>query len=349
VENIVKAAVERGASDIHIKAGDVFRARINGKLQPLTKQRLTPDQTKSIAETLISSDEVRANIDNLKDYDCTWGAPGIGRFRVNILRQRSSFMVVLRVIPFEIQTLEKLHLPVSVQQFAERDSGLILIAGATQPTTSDVMAAVIHHINSSSEKHIVTLESPIEFLHRDINCSITQREIGTDTDDVVTGLKATLRQDPDVIMMGRPLDHATIEPVLEAAESGLLVVARINATDVGGAVTKVVSLFPPSESALARVRVVDSLVGVVALRKMARVDGADRASVAEVLVVTSVAQEMLRQGADRAELRGYLEAHSEDFGMRSYRQHAAELVSAGVIADDAAHVFDTDLVEEDNL
>jgi twitching motility protein PilT len=189
MENIIKAAVERGASDLHIKAGDVFRARIDGKLQPLTKQRLTPEQTKEIALKLIASEEDRKLIDKIRDYDCSWGAPGIGRFRVNILRQRSSFMVVMRVIPFEVPTIDKLRLPRVLEKIAEAERGMILVTGVTGSGKSSTMAALVNQINATMNKHIVTLENPIEFLHRDQNCSVTQREIAVDTDTFAAVLR----------------------------------------------------------------------------------------------------------------------------------------------------------------
>lgn len=348
-ESIVKAAVERGATDIHIKAGDVFRARIDGKLEPLTKQRLTPDQTHSIALTLVASDEVREEFDGVSDYDCTWGAAGIGRFRVNILKQRSSYMIVLRVIPFEVQSLEKLHLPNSIKDIVDHPNGMVLVAGIGSSGTDDVLAAIVHHINSTSRKHIITLESPIEFLHRDTNSSITQREIGTDTKNLATGLRATLRQDPDVIVVGRPLDHITIESALEAAESGVLVVARVNASSVVGAVNRAVAQFPPEDASIARVRIVDALCGVIAIRKIARADAVGRVSVSEVLVVTEVAGELLGDSATEAQIRSYMEAHTGDFGMRSFRHHAAELVEAGIISEDSACAFDAENQEETKI
>jgi twitching motility protein PilT len=177
MENIIRAAVERGASDLHVKAGDVFRARIDGELKPLTKQRLTPDQTKAIALKLIPTEEDRNRIDLIRDYDCSWGAPGVGRFRVNILRQRSSFMVVMRVIPFEVPTLDKLCLPRVFETVADLDRGLVLVAGPSGSGKSSTMAAMVNHINTKNNKHIVTLENPIEFLHRDLNSSVTPSEL----------------------------------------------------------------------------------------------------------------------------------------------------------------------------
>src|SRR5260221_10979878 len=153
MEKIIKAAVDRGASDLHIKAGDVFRARIDGKLVPLTKQRLTPDQTRAIAQRLISNEDDRARIDNLRDYDCSWGMPGIGRFRVNILRQRSSFMIVMRVIPFAVPTLEELGLPPILASLTEHRAGLILITGVTGSGKSSTIAAMLNHMNQNQQRH----------------------------------------------------------------------------------------------------------------------------------------------------------------------------------------------------
>src|SRR5437762_7605146 len=219
MEKVIKAAIDRGASDLHIKAGDVFRARINGKLVPLTKQRLTPDQTKAIALRLIPNDEDRAHIDRVRDYDCSWGMPGVGRFRVNILRQRSSFMIVMRVIPFDVPTFGSLKLPPVLGTLAAADLGMILVAGASGSGKTSTMAALVNHINQTQRKHVVTLENPIEFLHRDINSSVTQREIGVHTDDVNRGLRAALRQDPDVVVRGEVRDGVTIARAMKAAEA----------------------------------------------------------------------------------------------------------------------------------
>src|SRR6187397_768951 len=216
MEKIIKAAVERGSSDLHIKAGDVFRARVNGKLVALTKQRLTPDQTRAIALKLITSDEDRARIDRLRDFDCSWGMPGVGRFRVNILRQRSSFMIVMRVIPFTVPTIASLALPDVLQATAEAESGMVLVTGGSGCGKSSTVAAMVHHINRTFHKHIVTIENPIEFLHRDLSCSITQREVGVDTKKVAIGFRAALRQDPDVVVLGDMANAAIIDTALKA-------------------------------------------------------------------------------------------------------------------------------------
>src|SRR4051795_7134214 len=244
MEKIIKAAVQRGASDLHIKAGDVFRARINGKLVPLTKQRLTPDQTKAIALKLMSNESDRARIDQLRDFDCSWGMPGVGRFRVNVLRQRSSFMIVMRVIPFTVPSIESLGLPEVLKQIAESERGLVLVSGVSGSGKSSTVAAMVHHINRTLHKHVVTIENPIEFLHRDLSCSITQREVGVDTESLAMGLHAALRQDPDVIVIGEIADAPTIDTAIKAAETGHLVIATMPTADVLTTIDRIVATFP---------------------------------------------------------------------------------------------------------
>ncbi|HXI19628.1 MAG TPA: ATPase, T2SS/T4P/T4SS family, partial [Gemmatimonadales bacterium] len=252
MEKIIKAAVERGASDLHIKAGDVFRARINGKLVPLTKQRLTPDQTRAIAQRLLTNEEDRARLDQIKDFDCSWGMPGVGRFRVNVLRQRSSFMIVMRVIPFAVPTIEELGLPAVVAQFAEAEQGLLLVTGVSGSGKSSTVAAMLNHINQNLHRHIVTVENPIEFLHRDVKCSVTQREVGVDTDSFAVGLQAALRQDPDVIVIGEIADSETLDTAIKAAERGHQVISTLPTPDVASTVARLHAMFPSAEREIGR-------------------------------------------------------------------------------------------------
>src|SRR5262245_40766306 len=212
---IFKAAIERGASDIHIKAGDNVRARIHGGLVPITQQKLTSDQVRELAAKLMPHERDRERIDDLLDYDCSWGLRGVGRFRVNILRQRGSYMIVMRVIPFEIPTFEDLKLPPVLATIADHERGLILVTGVTGSGKSSTMAAMIGWINTHKQMHVVTLENPIEFLHRDLKSSITQRDIGTDTTTFMSGLRAAMRQDPDVILIGEMRDKETIDTALK--------------------------------------------------------------------------------------------------------------------------------------
>ena len=330
MEKIIKAAVDRGASDLHIKAGDVFRARIDGRLVALTKQALTPEQTRSIALRLIQNEDDRARIDKITDYDCSWGAPGIGRFRVNILRQRSSFMIVMRVIPFEVPSFEKLRLPPVLARIAAGERGMVLVTGVTGSGKSSTMAALVQHINATTNKHIVTLENPIEFLHRDVRSSITQREIGVDTESFRMGLRAALRQDPDVIMIGELRDAETIDTAMKAAETGHLLVSTLHTGDAVTTVMRIMAMFPPEEQGVIRVRLAESLQAVVSQRLLPRADGKGRAVAAEVMVVTPTIRDLIVEGK-LAEIHDYIADGKEQYGMQTFDQHLAELVKSGEV------------------
>jgi twitching motility protein PilT len=335
-ERIIKAAVDRGASDLHIKAGDVFRARIDGKLVPLTKQRLIPDQTRAIALQLIPSEEDRARVDKIRDYDCSWGMPGIGRFRVNILRQRSSFMIVMRVIPFDVPSFESLKLPPALAQVATAERGMILVTGVTGSGKSSTMAAIINHINQNQHKHILTLENPIEFLHRDVNCSVTQREIGTDTDDFRMGLRAALRQDPDVVLIGEMRDAETIDTAMKAAETGHLLISTLHTPDAVTTITRVVAMFPPEEQEIARLRLADDLQAVISQRLLPRADGKGRVAALEILIATGTVRDMIRDPNRTSELRDYIRESREQYGMQTFDQHLMDLVADETVTYETA-------------
>ncbi len=331
MEKIIKAAVERGASDLHIKAGDVFRARIDGKLVPLTKQALTPDQTKSIALRLIANEDDRARIDKINDYDCSWGAPGIGRFRVNILRQRSSFMIVMRVIPFEVPSFERLAVPPVLKQIAEAERGMILVTGVTGSGKSTTMAAMINHINQHHNKHIVTLENPIEFLHRDLQSSVTQREIGVDTESFRMGLRAALRQDPDVVLIGEMRDAETIDTAMKAAETGHLLISTVHTPDAQSTVLRIMAMFPPEEQDVVRVRLAESLHAVVSQRLLPRKDGNGRVAALEIMIVTPTIRDLMLDRDKVNEIRDYIAQGREQYGMQTFDQHLEQLVHEGQI------------------
>lgn len=331
MEKIIKAAVERGASDLHIKAGDVFRARIDGKLVPLTKQALTPDQTKAIALRLIANEDDRARIDKINDYDCSWGAPGIGRFRVNILRQRSSFMIVMRVIPFEVPSFERLAVPPVLKQISEAERGMILVTGVTGSGKSTTMAGMINHINQHHNKHIVTLENPIEFLHRDLQSSVTQREIGVDTESFRMGLRAALRQDPDVVLIGEMRDAETIDTAMKAAETGHLLISTVHTPDAQSTVLRIMAMFPPEEQDVVRVRLAESLHAVVSQRLLPRKDGNGRVAALEIMIVTPTIRDLMLDRDKVNEIRDYIAAGREQYGMQTFDQHLEQLVKEELI------------------
>lgn len=335
MEKIIKAAVDRGASDLHIKAGDVFRARIDGRLVALTKQALTPEQTKAIALRLIHNEDVRQRIDKILDYDCSWGAAGVGRFRVNILRQRSSFMIVMRVIPFTIPTVESLRLPPIITTLAEAERGMVLVTGVTGSGKSSTLAAMVHNINATMHKHIVTLEQPIEFLHRDINSSVTQREVGIDTESFRDGLKAALRQDPDVVLIGEMRDSETIDTALKAAETGHLLLSTLHTPDAVTTIMRIIAMFPPEEQDVVRIRIAESLNAVISQRLLPRKDGNGRVVAAEVMVVTPAIRDLILE-ARIGEIRDFISDGREQYKMQTFDQHLVDLVNADVVSFEIA-------------
>jgi twitching motility protein PilT len=338
MEKIIKAAVERGASDLHIKPGDVFRARIDGKLVPLTKQRLTPDQTRAIAQRLVGGEDSAKRLETLRDFDCSWGLPGVGRFRINILRQRSSFMIVMRVIPFTVPSLESLALPVSLQAIAESDRGLVLVAGMSGSGKSSTVAALVNHINHQQQRHIVIIEDPIEFLHRDLNSSITQREVGVDTDSTEVGLRAALRQDPDVIVLGDLRDANAVNLAIKAAEAGRLVIAVMPSPGAVATVGQVHAILPEDEREIGRSRFAAALRAIVAQQLVPRADGNGRVAVVELLVPTPAIREALREPARLGELQRLMDSGEGD--VMTFASHARSLAEAGVITAETARAVE---------
>jgi twitching motility protein PilT len=336
VEKIIKAAVDRGASDLHIKAGDVFRARINGDLVPLTKQALTPEQTRAIALHLMSNEDDKARVDKLLDYDCSWAAAGIGRFRVNMMKQRGSFSIIMRVIPWEIPSFEKLGLPMALSKISEAERGMILVTGVTGSGKSSTMAAMIDQINRTMNGHILTLENPIEFLHKDKNCSVTQREIGSDTTDFKMGLRAALRQDPDVIMIGELRDAETIDTALKAAETGHLLMSTLHTPDASSTILRMLAMFPPEEQEVVRIRLAESLTAVISQRLLPKKSGKGRAVAAEIMVNTPSIKDLILDGTRIGEIKDFIAEGREQYGMQTFDQCLTDLVTSGQVTFDIA-------------
>jgi len=336
MEKIIKAAVDRGASDIHIKAGDVFRARINGELVALTKQKLSPEQTRTIALHLMNNEDDRARIDKILDYDCSWSAPGIGRFRVNLMRQRGSFGIVMRVIPWEIPTFDKLALPPVLSKIAETGRGMVLVTGVTGSGKSSTLAALINDINGRENRHILTLENPIEFLHHDRQSSISQREIGSDTSDFKMGLRAALRQDPDVIMVGEMRDAETVDTAMKAAETGHLLMSTLHTPDAQSTILRIMAMFPPDEQEVIRIRLAESLHAVVSQRLLPRRSGNGRVVAVEVMINTPAIKELILDGSRIGEVKDFIAEGRDQYGMQTFDQCLADLVANGEVTFDVA-------------
>ncbi|MEX2526886.1 MAG: type IV pilus twitching motility protein PilT [Gemmatimonadota bacterium] len=328
---IFKKAIQMGASDIHIKAGDVIRCRVHGRLVPLTEQRLSQEQVEKLAMKLMPHEKDRERIKELLDYDCSWGLPGLGRFRVNILRQRGTIMIVMRVIPIEIPTFADLSMPKVLEKISEAERGLILVTGVTGSGKSSTMAAMVEHINRSTQKHIVTLENPIEFLHRDKNSSITQRDIGTDTESFYHGLRAALRQDPDVILIGEMRDTETIETALKAAETGHLVISTVHTQNAVQTISRLVAVFAPAEQEMVRIRLSETLQAVISQRLLPRKDGNGRTVACEVMLGTGTILDCIRDANRTEEIPDLIAEGRSHYGSQTFDQHLMDLVKSGEV------------------
>ena len=328
---IFKAAIERGASDIHIKSGDNVRARIHGSLVPITQQKLSGDQVRALAQKLMPHEKDRVRIDDLLDYDCSWGLPGLGRFRVNILRQRGSFMIVMRVIPIEIPSFEDLKLPSVLEKISDHEHGLILVTGVTGSGKSSTMAAMINWINHHKPAHIVTLENPIEFLHRDLKSSITQRDIGTDTPSFMAGLRAALRQDPDVLLIGEMRDKETIDTALRAAETGHLVISTVHTKNAVQTLSRLIAVFEPAEQEMIRVRLSEQLQAVISQRLLPTKDGKGRVAACEIMPVTGTIRDCIRDPKRIDDIYDLIEEGGQTYGSQSFDQHLMALVRSGEV------------------
>lgn len=336
MEKIFKAAVDRGASDLHIKSGDFFRARINGDLVPLTNQKLTADQVKQIALHLMSNEDDKKLIDKIQDYDCSWALDGVGRFRVNIMRQRGSFSIIMRAIPLVVPSFEKLGLPPVMARIAENERGMILVTGVTGSGKSSTMAALVDYINARETGHILTLENPIEFLHQDKKCSVTQREIGSDTKDFQMGLRAALRQDPDVILIGELRDAETIDTAMKAAETGHLLMSTLHTPDATSTVLRIMAMFPPEEQEVVRIRLAESLKAVISQRLLPRATGKGRAVAAEIMIVTPAIRDLILDGQRMSEIKDFIEQGKEQYGMQTFDQCLQDLVIRGDVTFETA-------------
>src|SRR3954463_12045750 len=336
MEKIKKDAIDRGASDLHIKAGDFFRARIHGDLVPLTNQKLTADQVKQICLHLMTNEDDKKRIDKILDYDCSWALEGVGRFRVNMLRQRGVFSIIMRAIPLEVPTFEKLRLPAAMAKIAENERGMVLVTGVTGSGKSSTMAALIDYINSRESGHILTLENPIEFMHQDKKCSVTQREIGSDTLDFQMGLRAALRQDPDVILIGELRDAETIDTAMKAAETGHLLMSTLHTPDATSTVLRMMAMFAPEEQEVVRIRLAESLKAVISQRLLPRATGKGRAVAAEIMIVTPAIRDLILDGEKISEIKDLIEEGRETYGMQTFDQCLQDLVHKGEVTFEVA-------------
>jgi twitching motility protein PilT len=327
---LLKLGLEKGASDIHFQVGYLPLYRFHGELVELRYKVLTPQDTEGIVQLLIENEDGRQTLD-FNERDCAFELPNEGRFRVNISRQRRSFNIVLRVIPPQIKTFADLNLPGVLSDIAQTRRGYVLVTGATGMGKSTSLATMINEINTTRKCKIVTIEDPIEFVFTHDKSIITQREIGTDTESFPEALRAALRQDPDVIMVGEMRDHETVDTSLKAAETGHLVFSTIHTADVASTINRLVSFFPTEEQLTVRARLAENLHAIVSLRLLVNKKQNGRVPAVEIMRSTRSIQECIKDPARTHEITEFI-ARGRSDKMQTFDQHLLDLLRANKIS-----------------
>jgi twitching motility protein PilT len=330
--------VRRGASDLHLKVGRPPVLRVNGKLFDAELPPLRPEDLKRCLEQVMSAEQ-RENFQAQKELDFAVGVQGLGRFRINVFQQRGSLGFSLRAIPFEIPALDELSLPMVLQEIAVYPRGLVLVTGITGSGKSTTLASMVRHLNERRSVNIVTIEDPIEFLHRDVRSCISQREVGTDTLSFHHALRHVLRQDPDVILLGEIRDRETMETVLKAADTGHLVLSTLHTTDAAQTIGRIISFFPPHQQPEVREILAGVLKAVISLRLIPRLDGHGRIPAAEVMVNTAAIADRIRKGDQIHTIPELMAEGRVQYGMQTFDQALMELYRSELISFDWAMYY----------
>jgi twitching motility protein PilT len=344
LNEILKIALKTGASDIHMKSGLPPIFRVDGALVPLKNaERLLPDEIQQAANGIMNPVQ-KERFETAREADLAYGIPGLGRFRVNVFQQRGTLGIVFRVIPFSVRSIEQLYLPKVVETIAMENRGLILVTGTTGSGKSTTLAAMIDHINSNRTCHIITIEDPIEFLIRDRRSIVNQREIGVDTQTFADALRAALRQDPDVILVGEMRDFETIETAITAAETGHLVMSTLHTLDATETINRIISVFPPYQQKQIRLQLASILKAVISQRLVPRADGKGRVPALEVLISTARVRECIGDKERTKELHDAISKGFTTYGMQSFDQSLMHLVKQELVTYDEAlkHVSNPD-------
>jgi len=341
---ILKIALKGGASDIHLKPGLPPMFRVDGALVPLKNgERLVPEELQKIAFSIMTPNQ-KSRFDETREVDLAYGIAGLGRFRVNVFQQRGSVGIVFRVIPFGVKTIESLHLPKVIENIAMEHRGLVLVTGTTGSGKSTTLAAMIDYINSNRTCHIMTIEDPIEFLIRDRRSIVNQREIGVDTQSFASALRAALRQDPDVILVGEMRDFETIETALTAAETGHLVMSTLHTLDATETINRIISVFPPYQQKQVRLQLAAILKTVISQRLVPRADGKGRVPALEVLMSTARVRECIADKDRSKEISDAIAKGFTTYGMQTFDQSLMQHVKSDLVTYEEAlkHVSNPD-------
>jgi twitching motility protein PilT len=339
--DLLKVAVERKASDLHLKVGSPPVLRIDDQLVPLLEMpRLGQDAVVTMAASVMNAKQ-RERFKERCEIDLAYSVPGLGRFRANVFQQRGTVGIVMRIIPIKIQSIAELNLPPVLEKIAMEPRGLILVTGTTGAGKTSTLAAMIDHINSNRSGHVLTIEDPIEYLHRDKKCLVNQREVGVDTPSFSEALRSALRQNPDIILVGEMRDYETIYTAILAAETGHLVMSTLHTLDATETVNRVISVFPPYQQKQMRLQLGAVLKGIIAQRLIPRADGKGRVPAVEVCIATATVRECVIDPDKTRKLHEVIAASVSQYGMQTFDQSLMSLYTRGLISYEEALLWCT--------
>ncbi len=337
IDAALRHLVEIGGSDLHLKTAACPTIRVNGELRAIeNSQPLTSEDTSSTFKQIVKDPGLLDEFERHGEADFSYSVTGVSRFRVNAFRQRGSTALALRAIPFQVRTVEDLGLPPVISDLADEQRGIVLLTGTTGSGKSTTLAAMVDHINSTRSRNIITLEDPIEYLHKDKQSIISQREVGQDTESFGRAMRRILRQDPDVILIGEMRDEETVRTALSAAETGHLVLSTLHTLDATETVNRIIDFFPPHHQQQARVMLASTLRGVVGQRLVRSVDEKSRVAVCEILVATGRVQDLILNPQETGRLTEVI-AEGEYYGMQTFDQALMHHVMEGRIEFETAY------------
>jgi twitching motility protein PilT len=331
IDDLLKIAIEMDASDLHLKVGNYPQVRVHGRLVPLERlPRLTVEDTESLSAEIMGEAQ-RSRFQEEFDLDLAYSLPGFGRFRGSIFFQRSSIAIALRIIPFEVKPFKELLLPDVIENICKTERGLVLVTGSTGSGKTTTLASMIELINTTRRDNIITIEDPIEYLHRDKKSTISQREVGWDVKSFARGLRAALREDPDIILVGEMRDQETIETALTAAETGHLVLSTLHTLDAPETINRIVSVFPPHQQRQIRLQLASILQAVISMRLIPRQDGTGRVPAVEVMINTPFVADCIADRDKTPLIRDAIAAGVSQYGTQTFDQSILMLFRRGFI------------------
>jgi twitching motility protein PilT len=336
IDDLLTIAVQSGASDLHLKVGSYPMMRVNGMLNICSEEkRLDRADTEAMADALFSADQ-REKFRRAQEVDLAYSVSGLGRFRCNVFQQRGSIALVLRVIPTRVKNIDELGLPPVLKRIAQEERGLVLVTGTTGSGKSTTLAAMIDYVNASRSSHIMTVEDPIEYLHRDNRSIVSQREVNVDTQSFSHALRSALRQDPDVILVGEMRDHETVETALLAAETGHLVFSTLHTLDATETINRIIAVFPPHQQRQVRIQLASVLKAAIAQRLLPRADGLGRIPAVEVMVATAFIRDCIIDKDRTPQIHSAIASGTSQYGMQTFDQSIFNLYSQGFVTLDEA-------------